>query len=44
MILADLAHVDRSEIAMAVLADQAQHYDATVTYVAITSNAPSAIA
>ena len=44
MIPADLAHVDRLEIAMAVLADQAKHYGGAVMYVAITSNAPSAIA
>lgn len=44
MIPVDLAHVERSETALAVVADLAKHYDATVTYVAITSNVPSAIA
>ncbi len=44
MIPVDLAHVDKSETALAVVADLAKHYDAPVTYVAITSNVPSAIA
>lgn len=44
MIPVDLAHIDKSEAALAVVADLAKLYDATVTYVAITSNAPSAIA
>lgn len=44
MIPVDLAHVDKSETALAVVADLAKHYDATVTYVAITSNVPSVIA
>lgn len=44
MIPVDLAHVDKSETALAVVADLAKHYDATVTYVAITSNVPSAVA
>ena len=44
MIPVDLAHVDKSETALEVVADLAKHYDATVTYVAITSNVPSAIA
>jgi len=44
MIPVDLAHVDKSETAFAVVADLARLYDATVTYVAITSNLPSAIA
>ena len=44
MIPVDLAHVDKSETALIVVADLAKHYDATVTYVAITSNVPSAIA
>ena len=41
MIPSDPAHVDRSE---AVVAVQARHCDATVTYAAIISNALSAIA
>ena len=44
MIPVDLAHIDKSETALAVVADLAKHYDATVTYVAVTSSAPSAIA
>lgn len=44
MIPVDLAHVDKSETALAVVADLAKHYGATVTYVAITSNLPSVIA
>lgn len=44
MIPVDLAHVDKSETALAVVADLAKHYDATVTYVAITSNVPGTLA
>lgn len=44
MIPVDLAHIDKSETALAVVADLARLYDATVTYVAITSNVPGAIA
>lgn len=44
MIPVDLSHIDKSETALAVVADLAKHYDAIVTYVAVTSNAPSAIA
>jgi nucleotide-binding universal stress UspA family protein len=44
MIPVDLAHIDKSETALAVVADLAEHYDATVTYVAITSNLPNPIA
>ena len=44
MIPSDLAHVDRSETALAAMAVQAKYYDAKVTYVAIISNAPSAMA
>jgi nucleotide-binding universal stress UspA family protein len=41
MIPIDLAHVNESEHVLAVVADLGKHYDATVTYVAITSNVPS---
>lgn len=44
MMPVDLAHADKSGIALAVVADLAKLYDATVTYVAVTSNAPGAIA
>ena len=44
MIPVDLAHIDKSETALAVVADLAKLYDATVTYVAVTSNVPSALA
>jgi nucleotide-binding universal stress UspA family protein len=44
MITVDLTHIDKSETALAVVADLAKHYDATVTYGALTSNAPGALA
>lgn len=44
MIPSDLANVDTSEMTLAVVAVQAKYCDATVTYVAIKSNAPSVIA
>jgi len=44
MIPVDLAHAEKSEHALSVVADLAKHYDATVTYVAVTSTTPSAVA
>ncbi len=44
MVPVDLAHVDKCETALAVAADLAKHFDAPVTYVAVTSNLPGAIA
>lgn len=44
MVPVDLAHADKLDHALAVAGDLAAHYGATVTYVGVTSNAPSAIA
>lgn len=44
MVPVDLAHIDKSETALVVVADLAKLYDAIVTYVAITSNVPGPIA
>lgn len=44
MVPVDLAHVDKSQTALEVAADLAKHYDATATYVAVTSNVPGAVA
>ena len=44
MMPVDLAHAEKSKHALAVAADLAKHYDATLTYVAITSNTPGSVA
>ncbi len=44
MVPVDLAHMETLEPALQVVADMARHYDATITYVGITSNSPSSVA
>jgi nucleotide-binding universal stress UspA family protein len=44
MIPVDLAHLEKSQAAFGVVADLAKLYDATVTYIAVTSNVPSKVA
>ncbi len=44
MVPVDLAHLEHLEKALSVAADLGRHYDATVTYVSVTTEAPSALA
>jgi len=44
MVPVDLAHMETLEPALQVVADMARYYDASITYVGITSNSPNSVA
>ena len=44
MVPVDLAHIEVLEPSLGVVADMAKHYDASITYVGVTSNAPNSVA
>ncbi|SDO21578.1 universal stress protein [Vreelandella arcis] len=44
MVPVDLAHLDTLEPALSVVADMAKQYDARITYVGVTANAPTSVA
>lgn len=44
MVPVDLAHIEVLESSLGVVADMAKHYDASITYVGVTSNAPNSVA
>lgn len=44
MVPVDLAHMKTLEPTLAVVADMARHYDASITYVGITTGTPSSVA
>ncbi|WNK20920.1 universal stress protein [Halomonas piscis] len=44
MVPIDLGYVETLEPALAKVADLARHYNATITYVGVTSNSPNSVA
>ncbi|MGS2742821.1 universal stress protein [Halomonas sp. LS-001] len=44
MVPVDLAHIEVLESSLEVVADMAKHYDASITYVGVTSNTPNSVA
>jgi hypothetical protein len=44
MVPVDLAHMETLEPTLAVVADMARYYDATITYVGITTGTPNSVA
>lgn len=44
MVPVDLTHIEVLEPSLGVVADMAKHYDASITYVGVTSNAPNSVA
>ncbi|XGA79328.1 universal stress protein [Halomonas sp. CH40] len=44
MVPVDLAHIEVLEPSLKVVADTAKHYDASITYVGVTSTAPNSVA
>ncbi|WP_434986471.1 universal stress protein [Vreelandella zhaodongensis] len=44
MVPVDLAHMSVLESSLDVVADMAKHYDASITYVGVTSSAPNSVA